>query len=246
MIANAPVYWYDEIDSTSEEAKRRAKRGDLNPVWIAARSQSAGKGRLGRSWESPEGNLFSTLLFPEPGGLKTASRIPFAAALAVRDACLRSVPELAAELKWPNDVRVRGRKMSGILTESGETNGALWIALGIGINVQTAPDGTGQETSSLKKEGAPAGLTPEMVLTDLRAAISHRIEQARQDFEALLSNWTKFAEGIGQTVQAGPIQNRIEGVFESLAPDGGLNLRLPDGALHTIRAGDVELVKRVS
>lgn len=246
MIANAPVYWYDEIDSTSEEAKRRAKRGDLNPVWIAARSQSAGKGRLGKSWESPEGNLFSTLLFPEPDGLKTASRIPFAAALAVRDACMRSVPELAAELKWPNDVRVRGRKMSGILTESGETNGALWIALGIGINVQTTPDGTGQETSSLRKEGAPAGLTPEMVLTDLRAAISHRIEQARQDFEALLNDWTRFAEGIGQTVQAGPVQNRIEGVFESLAPDGGLNLRLPDGALHTIRAGDVELVKRVS
>ena len=65
MIESAPVYWYDDIDSTSEEAKRRAKRGELSAVWIAARSQSAGKGRLGRSWESPEGNLFSTLLFPE-------------------------------------------------------------------------------------------------------------------------------------------------------------------------------------
>lgn len=245
MIENAPVYWYDEIDSTSEEAKRRARSGDLGPVWIAARAQSAGKGRLGRKWESPEGNLFSTLLFPESGGLKLASRIPFAAALAVRDACARSVPELAAELKWPNDVRVRGQKMSGILTESGKTNDALWIALGIGINVQTAPEGTGQETSSLRKEGAPVGLTPEMVLTDLRDAVSERVKQARQDFESLLNDWTRYAEGIGQTVQAGPVQNRIEGVFESLAPDGGLNLRLPDGALHTIRAGDVELVRQV-
>ena len=85
-----------------------------------------------------------------------------------------------------------------------------------------------------------------MVLEDLRAALSRRIEQARQDFEALLADWMRYAEGVGQVVQAGPLQNRIEGVFESLAPDGGLNLRLPDGALHTIRAGDVELVNRVS
>ncbi|GAB5454954.1 MAG: biotin--[acetyl-CoA-carboxylase] ligase [Henriciella sp.] len=245
MIASAPVYWYDDIDSTSEEAKRRAKRGELSAVWIAARSQSAGKGRLGRSWESPEGNLFSTLLFPEPDGLAFAARIPFAAALAVRDACARSVPDIQAALKWPNDVRVRGQKMSGILTESGETNGTLWIALGIGINVQTAPEGTGQETSSLMKEGAPVGLTPDMVLEDLRETLAHRISQARQDFEALLADWMRFAEGVGQMVKAGPSQYRVEGIFESLATDGGLNLRLPDGALHTIRAGDVELVKRV-
>ena len=246
MIENAPVYWYDDIDSTSEEAKRRAKRGELSAVWIAARSQSAGKGRLGRVWESPEGNLFSTLLFPAPDGLAFAARIPFAAALAVRDACAQAVPKIEAKLKWPNDVRVRGQKMSGILTESGETNGILWIALGIGINVATAPEGTGQETSSLIKEGAPTGITPEMVLTDLREALAKRLEQARQSFDSLLTDWMRYAEGVGQIVQAGPAHNRIEGIFESLATDGGLNLRLPDGALHTIRAGDVELVKRIS
>ncbi len=245
MIESAPVYWYDDIDSTSEEAKRCAKRGELSAVWIAARSQSAGKGRLGRSWDSPEGNLFSTLLFPEPDGLAFAARIPFAAALAVRDACVRSVPAIEAELKWPNDVRVRGQKMSGILTESGETNGTLWIALGIGINVKTAPEGTGQDTSSLVKEGALTGVTPDMVLADLRSALADRLIQARQSFEGLLTDWMRCAEGVGQNVKAGPTHNRIEGIFESLATDGGLNLRLPNGALHTIRAGDVELVKRI-
>ena len=174
-----------------------------------------------------------------------AARIPFAAALAVRDACVRAVPTIEAELKWPNDVRVRGQKMSGILTESGETNGILWIALGIGINITTAPEGTGQETSSLMKEGAQPGITPEMVLSDLRTALAERIQQARQSFDSLLTDWMRYAEGVGQNVQAGPTHNRIEGVFESLATDGGLNLRLPNGALHTIRAGDVELVKRI-
>ena len=246
MIDRAPVYWYDEIDSTSEEAKRRARRGDLSPVWIAAHQQSAGKGRLGRNWASPIGNLFSTVLFPEPDGLQQAGRVPFAAALAVRDACVIAAPGIDAKLKWPNDVRIRGHKISGILTESGETNGVVWIALGIGINVQHAPEGVGQETTSLAKEGAPVGLLAEHVLDSLKQSLERRLNQSRTDFEALLRDWMSVAEGHGEVVQAGPPDDRIEGVFEDLAADGGLNLRLPDGTVRTIRAGDVDLVKRVN
>lgn len=246
MIHTAPVYWYDEIDSTSEEAKRRARGGDVHPVWIAARQQMSGKGRLGRAWASPTGNLFATALFPEPGGLKVAARVPFAAALAVRDVCETAVPGLGSLLKWPNDVRVSGKKISGILTESGETNGVVWIALGMGVNVRHTPDGVDQEATSLAQEGASPGLSSDLLLEDLRHAVHRRIEQARREFSELLDDWLKSAEGLGQTVQAGPAQNRVEGIFEGLEEDGGLILRLPDGAQRTIRAGDVELVKRVS
>lgn len=246
MIDRAPVYWYDEIDSTSEEAKRRARRGDTSSFWIAARRQTLGKGRLGRTWASPIGNLFATVLFPEPGGLTIAARVPFAAALAVRDACVSVVPSLAVALKWPNDVRVDGKKLSGILTESGETRGVVWIALGMGVNVQHAPDGVGQETTSLLDEGAPSTLQPEHVLQALSDALERRIEQARNDFESLLADWLRHADGFGQTVRAGAVGHRIEGVFEGLAPDGGMILRLPDGKTHIIRAGDVDLVKQVN
>lgn len=246
MIQTAPVYWYDEIDSTSEEAKRRARGGDTTPIWIAARRQMSGKGRLGRAWVSPIGNLFTTVLFPEPGGLAVAARIPFAAALAVRDVCEAAVPGLGSLLKWPNDVRIDRKKISGILTESGETNGVVWIALGMGVNVQHNPDGVSQEATSLVQEGASQALSPDLLLGDLRQATHARIEQARSDFSGLLDDWLQVAEGRGQLVQAGPVQDRIEGVFEGLAEDGGLILRLPDGAQRTIRAGDVELVKRVS
>ena len=246
MIDDAPVYWYDELDSTSEEAKRRARAGELGPVWIAARQQTSGRGRLGRVWVSPIGNLFSTVLFAEPGGLAIAGRIPFAAALAVRDASILAAPGLPAQLKWPNDVRVAGRKLSGILTETGEANGVVWVALGIGINVQHAPDVTGIAATSLRAEGAPAAHLAEHVLQDLRAALGRRLEQMRHDFNGLLEDWLSLAEGRGQIVTAGPLDNRIEGVFEGLAEDGGLILRLPDGAQRIIRAGDVELVKRVS
>ena len=245
MIAQAPIYWFEEIDSTSEEAKRRAKRGELSPIWIAARQQASGKGRLGRNWLSPVGNLYTTVLFPEPGGLTVAARVPFAAALAVRDSCLSAVPDLDAKLKWPNDVRVQGHKLSGILTESGETQGTTWVALGIGMNIQKVPETVGQAATCLAYEGGSPALTPDIVLEALRPAMGRRLSQARSDFPGLLSDWEQAAEGLGQLVQAGPTDNRIEGVFERLAEDGGLILRLPDGARRTIRAGDVELVKRV-
>lgn len=245
MIQHAPVYWYDELDSTSEEAKRRARAGEVSPVWIAARSQSAGRGRLGRVWVSPPGNLFVTVLFPEPGGLAMAARIPFAAALAVREACTAARPGLAAKLKWPNDVRIDGAKICGILTESGETNGVVWIALGMGINVQTAPDVAEQASTSLAQQGASPALALEHVLEDLKSALDKRVEQARHQFEQLLADWLRHAEGLGQMIEAGPADRRVKGVFEGLAPDGGLNLRLPDGSRQTIRAGDVDLVRRV-
>lgn len=245
MIQTAPVYWYDEIDSTSEEAKRRARAGDTAPVWIAARQQTAGRGRLGRSWVSPSGNLFVTVLFPEPGGLTVAGRIPFAAALAVHDACSRAVPGLQAKLKWPNDVRVDGAKICGILTESGETNGIVWIALGMGINVQHAPEVAEQASTSLVAQGAPTALLPEHVLEDLKPSLHARVDQARNRFDQLLEDWLRHAEGLGQMIEAGPPDQRIQGIFEGLAEDGGLNLRLPDGSRQTIRAGDVDLVRQV-
>ncbi|MEM9572908.1 MAG: biotin--[acetyl-CoA-carboxylase] ligase [Pseudomonadota bacterium] len=246
MSHSAPVYWYDEIDSTSEEAKRRARRGETTAIWIAARQQTAGKGRLGRAWVSPTGNLFSTYLFPEPGGLAHAARVPFAAALAVHDTCTALVPGIGALLKWPNDVRIHGRKISGILTETGETNGVVWVALGIGMNVQHSPDNVDQSATSLVEEGGIQALTPDLVLDDLRAAVRARIEQARTDFSGLLNAWLNVAEGRGKIVRAGPSDRRIEGIFEGLSDDGALILRLPNGEQRIIRAGDVDLVKRVS
>ncbi|MEM8617372.1 MAG: biotin--[acetyl-CoA-carboxylase] ligase [Pseudomonadota bacterium] len=245
MIASAPIHWYDTLDSTSEEAKRLARQGDLGPVWLAAHRQTAGRGRLGRHWVSPPGNLFTTCLFHEAGGLTAATRLPFAAALAVRDSCVAHAPGASVALKWPNDVRVDGAKLAGILVESGETSGNLWIALGIGINIATAPETPQQATASLHGLGASPALTPVHILEDLKTRLERRIEEAREDFTGLLRHWQTHAEGLGEQVTAGPVDARLTGIFEGLSEDGGLQLRLPDGKVETIRAGDVELVRRV-
>ncbi|MEM1087933.1 MAG: biotin--[acetyl-CoA-carboxylase] ligase [Pseudomonadota bacterium] len=246
MDLSAPIYWYSEIDSTSEEAKRRARSGETGPVWIAARRQTAGRGRLGRKWSSPDGNVFATFLFAPEGGLAQASRVPFAAGLAVVDAFRTLLPDTNFRLKWPNDVRVDQAKLTGVLVESGETNGVVWVALGIGINVALAPEVEGQATTSLYDLGAHPALKADDVLESLRDTIAARIKQSLTAFPALLEDWKRAAEGLGDIVEAGPIDARVSGVFEDLEEDGGLILRLPDGSRQTIRAGDVDLVRAVS
>ncbi|MEM9939270.1 MAG: biotin--[acetyl-CoA-carboxylase] ligase [Pseudomonadota bacterium] len=246
MTSAAPVFWYDEIDSTNEEAKRRGKAGEFGPVWLAARQQTSGRGRLGRSWASPVGNLFTTCLFAEPDGLAMAGRVPFAAALAIIDVCRAVLPKVPFALKWPNDVRVDHKKICGILIETGETKGVVWVAAGMGLNVADTPSAAGQAATSLYELGAAPGITADLLMQDLPSFFARRVQQMRDDFQGLLRDWTQHAEALGKTVVAGPETARVEGVFERLAEDGGLVLRLPDGQTRTIRAGDVELVRRVS
>lgn len=246
MIADAPVYWFDEIDSTNEEARRAAQKGDFGPRWIAGKLQTAGRGRLGRQWASPVGNLYVTALFQEFDGITHATRYPFAAGLAVIDACHAFVPETRIELKWPNDVRVAGQKICGILVEAGQSQGkAVWIGCGMGINVQSAPEAAGQAAISLNALGAPVGVDAGIFLDALRPAFAARCRQAKADFSGLLRDWETYAEGLGRQITVGKAAEAPTGTFAGLAPDGALLLEKADGTTQTIRAGDVELVKEV-
>lgn len=245
MITSAPVIWFDQIDSTNEEARRRATQGQSGPLWIVARSQSGGRGRLGRHWASPQGNLFATALLPAPGGVQAALRVPFATALAVSDVCLGVLPDQDVRLKWPNDIRVRGAKLCGILVEAGQTNGAYWLAIGIGLNVRSTPEGTGQTVTCLLQEGAGPELQAEDLMEALRPALASRLKQAQLDFASTRQDWLGRAEGLGELVEAGPGGHRRQGRFVGLAEDGGLRLEYPDGQEEIIRAGEVELIKEV-
>lgn len=237
-----PVHRFGKIDSTNTEAKRHTQAGGFADCWIVAEEQTAGRGRLQRNWASPKGNIFATALFHEPGGIPIASRIPFASALAVSDTVLYFAPDADVRLKWPNDVRVDGAKLSGILIETGNDADGLWIAAGMGINVAEAPEGTGQPVTSLKAlapEKVPDAYDVFIVLSE---CFLHRLEQARDGFEPVRRDWLARAEGLGKRVRVTPNGVPLDGVFEDMAPDGGLILRLPDGSQQTIRAGDVFLL----
>ena len=244
-----PVFWHEAIDSTNDEARRRVENGLAGPCWIAAERQSAGRGRLGRSWASPSGNLFASAVLALSDGPREAVRLPFAAAVSVARTVMACAPgAMKAGVKWPNDVRVSGAKIAGILVETcrsvGDEGAArYWAVVGIGINVASAPDGTGQDVTCLRALGAPASLTAALVLEELRRHLPEQAGRIKTDFPALLADWAELADGLGQRIQVRPGGEMLDGVFEGLEADGALRLRLDDGSARIITAGDVSLVR---
>ncbi len=244
MSASWPRYRFQEIDSTNTEAKRRAAAsGQLEDQWIVAGLQTAGRGRQDRAWSSPEGNIFTTALFAEPGGISVALRVPFVAALAVVDTVLKVAPNVNVHVKWPNDVRIDRQKVSGILVETGGAGDRLWIAAGTGINVAYAPDNVGQGATSLNQLSGQV-LDLEEVLGFYQTAFETRLAQARAGFESVRQQWLNYAEGRNEKVSVRVGDKYEEGVFEDLESDGALRLRLPDGSARIIRAGEVNLIGR--
>ncbi len=234
-----------EIDSTNEEAKRLAANGASGPVWIVAERQTAGRGRRGRAWTSPTGNLMCTLLLRPACGPAEAGELSFVAGLALHDAASMLLPdEVAAKvsLKWPNDLLIDGKKASGILLESESAGGAevSWLAIGIGLNLVDFPKDTPYPATSLQAEGG-AITSVERALTALAASFDrwYAVWQQPQGFAAVREAWVQRAKGVGEEITVRLADETLVGTFEDLSEDGSLQLRLPSGALHPIAAGDV-------
>lgn len=236
---------FDEIDSTNEEARRLGDRGDEGPVWIVAARQTAGRGRRGRAWESPSGNFMGTLYLTPHCGPREAGELSFVAAVAVHDAVSSLLPpplRPALRLKWPNDLLHERAKLAGILLESSGVAGAevAWVAIGMGVNLAVHPEGLEYPATSLAAMGV-SGVTPDDALAALDAAFTRWLAVWRevQGFAAIREAWLKRAEGIGGRIAVRLSSGTVEGTFEGLAPDGALQLRLDDGSLNLVSAGDV-------
>jgi len=232
---------FDELDSTNEEARRRAQRGERGPLWILALKQSAGRGRRGRSWESPAGNLMCTLLLTPEVPIAQAARLSFVAALAVRDAVAEFLEAADVRVKWPNDVLVDGRKVAGILLESSGDNGAgllPWLAVGIGVNLKHAPEGTIFPATSIAAHRGAA--TPAEALGRLAAMWDQHFRVWRASgFAPIREAWLAHAAGLGRAIEVRLPSETVNGTFRGLDADGGLLLALADGSSRTITAGEV-------
>ena len=218
-----------------------AETGDFGPLWITAKRQSLGKGRRGREWVSKPGNLFCTGLFPHKGALASAAQLSFAAALAVHDTVAHFRPDADTKIKWPNDVLMNGAKISGILLESGTTNEQLWVAVGIGINIGSAPEDTPYPTTYLH-ENTPQ--TPRPLISEVKHKLFARFEywmeaHIRDGFEPLRTAWLDRAQGIGGSVTARLPNETIEGTAIGMDKDGALEVQTHSGKTIKIHAGDV-------
>lgn len=239
--AHPPIAFYDELDSTNAEARRRAEAGESGPIWIAALRQTAGRGRRGRAWETGSGNLAATLLMTTDRSAGEAAQLSFVAALAAADlaeSCL--TPELVS-VKWPNDLMIAGRKAAGILVESGaRPDGRLWLAVGIGINLVSGPEAAERPSTTFAEHMAGDPPTPQAALAGLATAFeTWRAAWATGGFAAIADGWTRRAYGLGQACVARLPQETVEGVAEGMERDGALRLRLADGQTRRITAGDI-------
>ncbi|MDP2213103.1 biotin--[acetyl-CoA-carboxylase] ligase [Phenylobacterium sp.] len=236
-----PIAFFDELDSTNAEARRRAEAGDAGPLWIAAFRQTAGRGRRGRPWETGAGNLAATLLMTTDRPAGEAAQLSFVAALAAADLAESCLASDLVSVKWPNDLMIDGRKAAGILVESGaRPDGRLWLAVGIGINLVSGPEAAERPSATFAEHMSGAPPTPQAALDVLAAAFeTWRGAWAAQGFSAIADGWTSRAHGLGQTCIARLPNETVEGVAEGMDPDGALRLRLDDGQIRKITAGDV-------
>jgi BirA family biotin operon repressor/biotin-[acetyl-CoA-carboxylase] ligase len=241
-IRTAPsILAFDVVDSTNAEARRRAEAGEAGPLWITAKRQSAGRGRRGRAWETGAGNLAATLLMVTDRAPAEAAQVSFVAALAVADLASAYVPTERVKLKWPNDVMVSGRKLAGILVESGaRAEGGLWLAIGVGVNLASAPVAAERPATTIAHETQTPAPEPGVALAGLADAFAEwLLRWDARGFAPIAEAWTERAYGLGEACIARLPGETIEGVAESLDHDGALRLRQRDGRVRRITAGDV-------
>lgn len=235
---------YDVLDSTNAEARRLAGGGASHGAVIWAKRQSAGRGRLGREWVSSEGNLFVTVLINPPVAIEKCPQLSFVAALAVAETLEGILPDASRiACKWPNDVLVGGKKISGILLEAFTTKEIVsekqWIAVGVGINVDSAPEHVMFPATSLRGEGVEL-ISAKIVLSRFAHHFIHYYDiWAAKGFAPIEKAWKSRAHQLGKAVEVIVGDEQVTGVFEGIDAAGCMLLRDKKKNISTINAGDV-------
>ncbi len=237
------IIFYDCIGSTNDAAKQIADAGEPAGTVVIADEQTAGRGRLGRAWLAPPRSsiLMSIVLRPTLAPHQV-SRVTMAVALGVCEA-IRAETGLDAQIKWPNDLLVRGKKIAGILCESGIVGDRLeYIIVGIGVNVNfdaASVEGMPAEATTIADE-----LGKSFPRARLTQAILREIEKYywRVD-EDLRAEYCSRLAMLNQRVRAQTSAGIVEGIAESVNENGALVVRRADGSGIELLAGDVTLIK---
>jgi BirA family biotin operon repressor/biotin-[acetyl-CoA-carboxylase] ligase len=235
----------EEISSTNALCLERARDGDPGRLWVRADRQTAARGSRGRSWESGFGNLLASALLRFPKDSTKLHELTFVASLAIRDAiyALQGAQFANVALKWPNDVLLNGRKLSGILLESHILHEHRYVIIGIGLNIAAHPENTLHPATSLSAEGISA--TPQSLLEHLSAALDTRIEQwlGPEGSARTRQAWLDAATGIGAPVEIrlpdAPDGVPLRGIFRGLDEGGLMLVETENGTLRKISVADI-------
>ena len=230
-----------EVGSTNVLAMEAARAGDPGGLWILGGRQVEGRGRRARPWVSEPGNLYASYLVLDPASGDRLAQLPLVAALALSEAVDEMCGTYAlAKLKWPNDQLVDGAKISGILLEATSLpNGSRAVVMGFGLNLVHHPDLADYRAADL------AGLGYQVDVGQAFAALAGSLERRLVSWngeaggDRLMADWQARATGLGKAIRVRFDSGETHGIFEGLDEIGRLRLRLEDGTLTSVSAGDV-------
>src|SRR5260221_763769 len=227
LIAHEVLGW------PSAELSNLVRRGARGRFWVTAGRQRAGRGRRGRRWISPPGNLYASLVPTGPAAAEHWPQLSVVAALAIHDAVVEVAGDLKPLLaiKWPNDLLLAGAKFAGILIEGeGDVNA---VAIGIGVNCARHPADTEFPATDLAAAGVP--VAPKTLFLALSVKMLGRIAQwnAGEGFSTIRADWLARASGVGEGVRVRLAEPEIAGLFQALGQARPPVLRLPGGNVTT-------------
>lgn len=218
-----------------------ARQGVEEGSWLRAERQLAGRGRQGRPWISPAGNLYGSTLVRLRAGDPPPPTLGFLAAVALDETARAFLPRAEREklsLRWPNDLLLAGAKLAGILLERADDT----VVVGIGVNLAFHPDLPDRRTTSLSAHGVD--VAPGTFASALAESFACWLSRWRRDgLASIRHRWLQRAHPVGTALTARLPDGRVlSGTFDGLAEDGALILRLAGGDRHVIHAGDVFLL----
>ena len=231
----------DRVFSTNDEAMARLRAGHPGNFVVTAHEQSGGRGRQGRTWASPRGNLYMSLALRDPAPAARAPQLGFVAGVALAEVlrtCLGGDARL--QIKWPNDILFDGAKLAGMLLESSMlAGGALGCVVGIGVNCRSHPTGLGYPATNLAAADAAIN-DPASILADFtcRFEIGVRGWSGGSGFAAVRRAWLAMAAGLGEPIGITTPRGRLDGIFSDLDATGRLMLDTAGGMV-AVEAGDV-------
>ena len=229
------------VASTNDSAKALATAGAPAFTVVSATEQTEGRGRRGRSWVSPPGNLYVSLLVRPPRPASEASQLSLVAALALGDALAKYVPSSRIHNKWPNDVQVDGRKIAGLLLESsgGGQGNVEWVVIGCGVNIAVHPSLDEYDTISLDSVTDDKTSVREFLMFFLKHFEARYDIWINSGIDPIRKAWVKRAANIGREIVVRLPQTDIKGVFEGLDASGALILTRADGRRELVTAGEI-------
>jgi len=243
------LFRMETVDSTNDEATRRAKAGEPGPLWVWSARQSKGRGRGGREWISRPGNLFASLLISVNCPARIAVQLALVAGIVAHDTISKLIAyEDRSELmlKWPNDILLSGKKLAGLLLENvgSKAENQSIVVIGTGINLASHPEDLPQPAASLGAYGTT--VAPAEAL-EVLAATTHEWLARWGDgscFPTIRRAWLDRAGPTGRPLRVRIDGEETDGVYEGLDADGALRLMTQDGLEHRIAAGDVFFLSR--